>query len=434
VRTKRALGAAIAALADASQGRTLKSALAGALDEAKHAAKLGPKERRTAAQVARAVTRDLRRIDRALGLALERANERAKNLTPIDRALLRYLALRVSIEGEPAGHPLGELRLQERRRGEARDLDPRRIEAIARGLVRYDTLPPPEDPLRALAERRSVPDFLVRRIASEFGLERADRLLEALNAEPRLDLRANWLRSSGRGEVAERLLAEGVRTRPTPLAADGLVAEDRANLFGAAHRAGLFEVQDEGSQLLVELTQAAPGELAIDACAGAGGKTLALAAKVGSRGRVIASDAVAHRLDALGPRARRAGAERIIELRPSEPPAECVERADVVLVDAPCSGVGGLRREVDLRWRLGEASLDAQPSEQGRILAAASRFVRLGGRLVYATCSPFRAEDEEVAAAFVAAHGGFALEEELRLWPDRHDTGAFYGARFRRTR
>jgi 16S rRNA (cytosine967-C5)-methyltransferase len=385
---------------------------------------------------------ELRRIDLALSLAAEAAGIKLRSVTAPDRSLLRYLALRVSVEGEPAARALGELRLPGPRRPRA--IDDRVLARVAAALPPVANLPVPEEPIAALALRRSVPDFLARRLADERGIERADAVLAALNLPARLDLRANRL-LIGRERLIERLRAEGAEVGPCAIAPDGLVAADRAHLFGRAHAEGLFEVQDEGSQLIALLCGAGAGETAIDLCAGSGGKTLALAAAVGRSGKVVACDPVAHRLAELPARARRARAKGIVEVAGAAPPEELAGVADVVLVDAPCSGIGSLRREVDLRWRTSERELAAYPARQLEILRGAARFVKPGGRLVYATCSPFRAEDEEVVEAFLAAEAGFrlappratlpvemaeAVDEEgfMRVWPDRHGGGAFFAA------
>jgi len=380
----------------------------------------------------------LRRIDLALRLAFEATGFKARNLEPHDRTLFRYLALRVSVEKESSPLPLSELKLPGPRRPRAvSDAD---LARVASALPPVDDLPVPPDPVAALALRASVPDFLARRLSDELGVERAGQVLEVLNRPPRLDLRANRLLTT-RGALIPRLQSEGVTTQACAFAPDGLIAEDRAHLFGRAHQEGLFELQDEGSQLIALLCGAKPGETAIDWCAGSGGKSLALAADVGPSGRVIAWDAVAHRLAELPARARRARAQRIVQVA-AEPPA--VE-ADVVLVDAPCSGIGSLRREVDLRWRVRETELEQLPERQLAILREAARRVRRGGRLVYATCSPFRAENEAVVATFLAGDSGFRQREPhgvlpesaastvseagfLRVWPDRHGGGAFFGA------
>jgi 16S rRNA (cytosine967-C5)-methyltransferase len=442
-RSKKALRAILAAVDEATAGRPLALGLANAL---RAESDLGPQERRAAALASRAILRELRRIDLALRIACSQAGIKLKSISEPDRSLLRYLALRFSVEGEPAQRPLTELKLPGPRRPRA--IDDASLARIAAALPRAEALPVPPDPVAAMALRRSVPDFLARRLADEVGQERADSVLAALNQPARLDLRANRLRAT-REEVAAELLSEGVETAPCALAPYGLVAADRSGLFGRTHARGLFEMQDEGSQLIAALCGLREGELAIDLCAGAGGKTLALAAEVGRSGRVVACDADLRRLSELGPRARRAGAAGIIQVAGAAPGEELVGKADAVLVDAPCSGVGSLRREPDLRWRLNEAQLRELPARQLEILRGAARFVRPGGRLVYATCSFLRAEDEEVVSAFLARERGFsaapltsALPEPIaravdeggfmRVWPDRHGGGGFFAALLQR--
>lgn len=436
-RSRKAIKATLVALDGAAAGKPLAAALAEAMRAEKD---LGPRERRAAARASRAVFRELRRIDLALAQATNAAGLKNRNLLAEDKSLLRYLALRIAVEREPALRVLTELKLPGPRRPRA--ISDELLAKIASLLPSVDELPAPPDPVRALAQRRSVPDFLAAKLVEEQGLDRADAILAALNEEPRLDLRANRLLTD-RDRLASRLAKEGVQIAKSELAADGLVALDRTGLFGAAHAAGLFEVQDEGSQILSLLCGAKAGETALDYCAGSGGKTLALAADVGPTGRVVAWDAVAKRLAELPRRAQRAKAGRIIEVAEGGLADDLL--ADVVLVDAPCSGVGGMRREADLRWRIKVETLEKLPVEQAQILAQASTHVRPGGRLVYATCSPFRAEDEAVIEGFLAAHPDFRLADPaetlgpelaksvvengmVRLWPDRHGTGAFFAA------
>ena len=180
-----------------------------------------------------------------------------------------------------------------------------------------------------------------------------------------------------------------------------------------AFKAGLFEVQDEGSQLIAEACGAKPGQLVIDACAGAGGKTLALAAQMENKGRLVACDRDGRRLLELKQRARRAGAHNWEPRTVAEGAsgtariADLVGKADVVLIDAPCSGLGALRRNPDARWRLDEAEVDSFPPRQKEILERYAALVRPGGRLVYATCSINQRENEEVRAHFLAGHREF---------------------------
>ncbi|MBI5549113.1 MAG: RsmB/NOP family class I SAM-dependent RNA methyltransferase [Deltaproteobacteria bacterium] len=441
-RSTKAVRAALAALDGAAAGRPLALALSEALRAEEG---LGPQERRAAATAARGAVRELRRIDLVLAQASKAAGLDLRRTPGHDRTLLRYLALRVSIEAEAPERPLRELALPGPRR--PRSIGDDVLARVAAHLPPADALPLPADPVVALGVRRSVPDFLARRLVEDLGPARADAVLAALNLPARLDLRANRLLAT-REEAAARLADEGVAAAPLLLAPDGLVVADRAGLFGRTHAAGLFELQDEGSQLIALLCGLRPGETAIDLCAGSGGKALALAAAVGGQGRVVACDPMAHRLAELPARARRARAQRIIEMGGAGPSAELVGRADVVLVDAPCSGVGSLRREPDLRWRLTEKDLDAYPVRQSSILEEASRFVRPeGGRLVYATCSPLRSEGEQVVAAFLKKHPEYRLDPAehflpesavedgfLRSWPDRHGGGAFFAARLSRSR
>ncbi|WP_160309043.1 RsmB/NOP family class I SAM-dependent RNA methyltransferase, partial [Anaeromyxobacter sp. PSR-1] len=218
-----------------------------------------------------------------------------------------------------------------------------------------------------------------------------------------------------------------------------VVEGPRPNVYGLrAWQDGLLEVQDEGSQLLGEAVGARAGEAVLDACAGAGGKTLLLASAVGPAGRVHAADPDAGRLVRLRTRALAAGAAGIVAVHGAAAPADL--RVDRVLVDAPCSELGALRRGPDLRWRIDPAAFEALPALQARILERAAAHVRTGGRLVYATCTFRRAEDEEVAGAFERAHPEFeriapeapasALTPDgfLRTWPHRHGTDAFFAA------
>lgn len=301
-------------------------------------------------------------------------------------------------------------------------------------------LPPPLPPPPDLATRWSLPDWLAATLVQEAG-DDAPLLAEAICLPGPIFLRVNRSRVS-REELVARLAAEGVLARATRLAPDGLVVlSPRPNLLAlAAFREGLLEVQDEGSQLLGEAVGARPGEVVLDLCAGAGGKTLQLAAAVGPGGAVHACDPDGARLVRLRERAARAGA--VVHVHGSEPPAGLL--ADRVLVDAPCSELGALRRGPDLRFRLDPAGFATLPALQLRILERAAGHVRPGGRLVYATCTLRREEDEEVARAFGARRADFTSSDALpglsggegflRLWPHRHGTDGFFAAAWERVR
>jgi 16S rRNA (cytosine967-C5)-methyltransferase len=321
--------------------------------------------------------------------------------------------------------------------GLVRDLGGREAAEAIVGLA-PGTLPAPRPPPVLLEERWSFPDWLAQELRRARGTG-AEPLARALCAPGPICLRANLLRVS-REALAARLAAEGVASRPGALAPACLVVTSpRPNVLGlAAHREGLFEVQDEGSQLLGAALGARPGETILDACAGAGGKTLLLAAAVGASGRVHAADPDVGKLVRLRARAGRAGAAGIVAIHGDAAPAALV--ADRVLVDAPCSELGALRRGPDLRWRLDPFRHGELPALQLDILRRALRHVRRGGTLVYATCTFRRDEDEEVALALEHAHpelervpppapaAVLTPEGFLRTWPDAHGTDAFFAA------
>ena len=254
-------------------------------------------------------------------------------------------------------------------------------------------LPWPEDPIERLCVEASLPTWIARLWFDELGFESARSLALAMNVPGPVMLRANALHIT-REELAERLASEGIAVEPGLLAPHSLRVKGRANLWGSrAWREGLFEVQDEGSQLIVEACGALPGERWLDLCAGSGGKTLALAAAMQNRGELVAYDVDSQRLTNLRARLARArvGCVRIGE------PAD--EKFDGVLVDAPCSELGTLRRHPDARWRITPESISHLPVLQTELLERARSHLRPGGRLVYATCTLRQAENEQIAGA-----------------------------------
>jgi 16S rRNA (cytosine967-C5)-methyltransferase len=300
------------------------------------------------------------------------------------------------------------------------------------------------------AVRADLPDWLWERLAARHGAEEAMRIAQGLlNAAP-LDLRVNLARAS-RDEVLGKLAAAGMPGVATPWSPAGIRLEGKPAINRhALVQDGLVEVQDEGSQLLAWLVAPRRGEMVADYCAGAGGKTLALAMLMRGSGRLYAMDVSPKRLAALAPRAARAGVSSIHPLALSGDNDARVKRLagklDRVLVDAPCSGFGTLRRNPDLKWRHGPGAVVELAAKQRRILESAARLVKPGGRLVYATCSILQEENEDVAAAFLAAHPEFEplsckalLEAQhiavgegqwLRLWPQQHSTDGFFAAAF----
>jgi 16S rRNA (cytosine967-C5)-methyltransferase len=301
--------------------------------------------------------------------------------------------------------------------------------------------PPPLNPAEppTLALRASLPDWLADHFTRELGPD-AEAFCAHLNVPGPITLRVNPLRTT-REALAERLRSEGVSTRPGPWSPLALHVEGpRPNLYGLASlREGLFEVQDEGSQLLGLVVEARPGETVLDMCAGAGGKTLLLGAQMGDSGRLMVHDPDGERLDRLLQRTARAGLTRVQVLR--APPAAGLDAARV-LVDAPCSELGSLRRGPDLRFRTLPDVLARFPPLQQDILQRAAMLVRPGGRLVYATCTLNRAENQDVVSAFLASHPDFRLVRPGEGWlpdacvrdgflsvaPHSHGTDAFFAA------
>lgn len=303
-----------------------------------------------------------------------------------------------------------------------------------------------------LGERSDLPDWLIERLLPEFDEAGLVTLAQGLNRPAPLDLRVNIARCS-RDEVLARLRKDGISAEPCRLSPHGLrlggkPALQKHPLF----LDGAFEVQDEGSQLLGFLVQPRRGELVVDFCAGAGGKTLHLGAMMRSTGRLYAFDVSERRLARLKPRAARAGLSNVHPVLIAHERDARIKRlagkADRVIVDAPCSGLGTLRRNPDLKWRQSPESVAEMTHRQAAILASAASLVRPGGRLVYATCSLLREENDAIADAFLAAHPEFRAlsageilrkqgveldaDERLRLLPHVHDTDGFFAAVFER--
>ena len=274
-----------------------------------------------------------------------------------------------------------------------------------------------------------------------------DQLAEAmaaLNAEASVDLRVNILKAT-REKVMAALVDDGMEPMPTPFAADGVRLKKRGALIATqAFRDGWFEIQDEGSQLVAQLVQARPGEKGIDFCAGAGGKTLALSAWMENRGRILAWDVAEARLKQMAPRLARAGVSnvqtRLLKSERDPHLDQHVESVDWVLLDVPCSGTGMWRRSPDLKRRTTQQDLEKVTEQQRQIIDRAARLVKPGGRLIYATCSILRRENEDQVARFLTAHLDFTVKPVklpmgkggkgpfLRLFPHQHQTDGFFGA------
>jgi 16S rRNA (cytosine967-C5)-methyltransferase len=403
-------------------------------------------ERRLFAEIVYGVVRYQRLITAALEHALDFSLgelPRPVALNVLLSAVTRYL-----------GEPLEIAGLPERTLAAIRD-----IASAAEAVVA--ATPPGSS---RLALRFSLPDFVAEHLCEDYGLDEAEALMKSLNGRAPLTVRANGLKTTPDG-LSEALALEAVPSRRTTYSPMGLTLENRANVFALrAFKEGLLELQDEGSQLIALMGAARPGQLIIDACAGGGGKSLALSAEMRNKGEIWALDTSERRLEPLRLRANRAGADNIrVQAIGEESPlpanlARLEGKAHLVLVDAPCTGIGALRRHPDARRQLTEDRLRELSALQLRILRRFASFVRPGGRLLYATCSLFRQENAEIAEGFLAVDSRFAAEPAdsvlpaglggqlaaelpmpmqgspwLILLPHRHGTDGFFGASMKRS-
>lgn len=261
--------------------------------------------------------------------------------------------------------------------------------------------------------------------------------MQALLLEAPLDIRVNTLKTT-RDDVLAALKKQKTEAQPTPYATTGIRVQGRPALSQTdLYKNGSIEIQDEGSQLLAALVDAQPGMAVVDFCAGAGGKTLAIAATMKNKGRLVACDIMERRLLHSRERLKRAGVDNC-ELRPLKSETDdWVKRNeskfDRVLIDAPCSGTGTWRRNPDSRWKVLGPSVNELTLIQARILASAARLVKAGGQLVYATCSLLPEENEKQVEAFLESHKDFTLVPApagpyLSLTPHTHNTDGFFGA------
>lgn len=369
-------------------------------------------------------------------------------LDPRVRVLLRMTAYQLAfLDRVPAFAAVNDaVSLAPRRPGA-----PAFVNAVLRALARrgaHEREPaPPRDPVEALAVRCSFPTWLAARWVARWGPAEAEALMRALNERPPLTVRANVLRATP-GALAARLAAEeGLAATPTRFAPEGLLVE-HGGPPGAwrAFADGACTVQDEASMLVSRLLDPPPGGTVADVCAAPGTKSTHLAELMGDRGRLLAFDPDPARLARVREAAARLGLAAIETHRGDvEALAPAFAGAcDAVLVDAPCTNLGVLRRHPEVKWRRQPADLAAAARRQGAILAAAASLVRPGGRLVYATCSLEPEENEAVVGAFLAGHPDFRSDPPavfplplgadgvLRCLPHRHGTDGFTAVRLRR--
>ncbi len=385
---------------------------------------IGSHERRFIGETLYGLVRHLRRVDAAIA----RGRKTAKPPKDLER-LLALLVLEKLIE------PARAAKLE-------RDLDWNLVASID------DAIAGERKPAARIAMLASFPDWLAARFVADWG-DQAEALALSLNQRAPMTVRANLLVNT-RSALAAKLTEAKLNTTPGTWCDTALHVDSRTNLFGlAAFKAGALEAQDEGSQLLADLAiEGAPDKpLIVDLCAGAGGKTLAIAARLGNRGRILASDIDEKKLEELRRRARRATVSNAQALHLEDgrwPPALDAQRgkADVVFVDAPCSGLGALRRNPEARWRLREADLATFARKQRDILDGAFQLCAPGGRIVYATCTLLRVENQDVIAGLMAArpelstlpvtNPKLAAGDSFTVAPHTHGTDGFFAHVMRR--
>jgi len=438
-----ARSAAFLTLRDTDLGRFPDEALE------EHSARLDARERGLAHSLVLGVLRHRGRLDYALGQFLARPD---RPLPEEVRDILRLGAFQLlALDRVPPSAAVNESVNLARRYGPGWSAS--LVNAVLRALARADRRPDPEEaglPLvQTLALSQSYPEWIVERLLDRFGVEETRQVLAAGNEIAPLTLAVNTRRTT-REALAERLAGRAERVEPTPYAPDGL------RVFGArgpvhllpGFAEGHFLVQDEASQLAALLARLDAGGLALDACAGLGGKSLRLA--LAMDGWVTAMDLDAGRLARLGPEALRLGADRLVVLRADLLAAPFEDASfGAVLVDAPCSNLGVIRRRPDVKWLKSALDPARQAKAQLGLLNAAARLVAPGGRLVYAVCTFTREETMGVVEALLARHPEMALASAnealpssahplvrpdglFEAWPHRHGTDGFFAALFRR--
>jgi 16S rRNA (cytosine967-C5)-methyltransferase len=277
--------------------------------------------------------------------------------------------------------------------------------------------------------RESIPDWMDEVGSKELG-ETWDKEIKELNKQAKVVLRVNQIKIS-RNDLKKRLAEENIETEYIKGYPDALVLTERKNVFlTEAFKQGLFEVQDASSQLVAPFLEVEPGQKVIDTCAGAGGKSLHLAALMENRGQIIAMDIYGHKLTELKKRARRDGVHNIENrvIDGTKTIKKLKGKADRVLIDAPCSGIGVLKRNPDSKWKLEPDFLDRIRKTQASILDQYASMVKPGGKLVYATCSILPSENEQQVKGFLKKHPEFAFVKENKVSPSASGFDGFYMA------
>lgn len=417
--------AARAVLRRVEQGEAYATlALGGAL------VKLSPADRALATEIVYGVLRHRTRLDRALAAHAPRG---LGGLSPVVRVALRAAAYQLLFLRVPAHAAVDDAVAAVKARAGVKIAG--FVNALLRKLASAGEPPPPADLERRLVEICSLPEWLARRLIDAVGRDEAEAAAEAMNRPPALALRVSP--RTTRESAAARLLAErpNVQVAPSEMTPEGLLARGAGSVDDLAlFQEGLVTVQDIAAQLVGRLCGAAPGERILDACAGVGGKSTHLAELAGGQATIDAADLSRRKLDLAEDAARRLGVTiRTVEADLTRADAPLAASYDRVLLDAPCSGLGVLRRHPEGKWRRRPEEIAELAELQRRLLAAVAGRVRPGGVLVYSVCTFTPEEGAGQVARFLDGHPDFARDgEPLVTWPHRHDADGFFAARLRR--
>lgn len=426
-----------------------------ALHAALRRSPLAPRDRAFVTELVYGTLRWRGRLDYLLGFALERDFQK---LEPLVATVLRLGAYQIVMDASvPDSAAVDQTVHCARALGAERAAG--LVNAVLRRLARErDRIPLPalaEDPVGHLTHALSLPSWIAERWVELFGAEEAAALAEASNQVPPLTARVNGTRT-GREALLEEIRGRLPEARPCRHAPLGIELGHSGNPgLDPAFQAGLFTIQDEASQLVVELLDPRPGERILDLCAAPGAKATAAAERVGPTGSVLAVDRNARRLALVGRACRRLGLANVTtrvadacQLAAALPDVASTA-FDRVLVDVPCSGLGTLRRNPDARWRLRPADIGRLAATQGALLRAGASVLRPGGTLVYSTCTVLPEENERVVADFLAEAPGFQPASHgqvpaavapfiapppqgdgtMHTWPHRHGMDGFFAAR-----
>lgn len=395
---------------------------------------LGSHDRRFIAEALYGTLRHLRRAKVILHSALA-----GVNVSPTEQARLLPIVYLLRIEGRDITDDLNKV------------LQSSSIHIVSHELldrIKNAALPSPADESERIGLEYSFPKWMVDRFVAQYGISETEQICRSLNEQAPITLRVNSLKGTVE-ECQSALQREGVETTRTRFSSNGLNVSKRMNVFGLrSFPDGLFEVQDEGSQLICLLLEPKPTFRVLDACAGAGGKSLALAAIMKSCGEIVAVDVNRYRLDELRKRARRAGAHNI---RPrlvddlTHLREEFAGYFDLILIDAPCSGIGTIRRNPGMKWSVTEETVQEVAEKQRHILNSVAALVKDGGRIAYATCTLLNDENEAVVESFLEKQDDFNIGDPsslvetwnlhnalfgkfIKLMPHVHGTDGFFCA------